>query len=66
MMILDMPQFARWLFVLVAFWSTCAVWAEDHNASHHPFFWTLIALIAAIALGWEIIVIRKQPRKSED
>jgi len=61
-----MPSWGRWVFLLVAAWSTCAVWAEDKQAfsprgSHWPLYWTLIAIIGTAAF---ILELRDIVRKS--
>jgi len=63
--------FARWFIIIVAFWSTCSVWATDplargDHGSHRPLYWAIIAFICMIALVLEIRDVFKRPaRRSE-
>ena len=63
--------FARWFMVIIAFWSTCTVWASDplargdHN-SHRPLYWGIIAFICVVALAFEIRdLMKRSPQRSE-
>ena len=63
--------FARWFMLLIAFWSTCTVWANDklalgEHASHRPLYWSIIALICVVALTLEIRdIFKSNPQRSE-
>ena len=62
--------FARWFIALIAFWSTCTVWAEDPLAKgtfapHKGLYWALIAIICTAVLLAEIRSLVKNPRKNE-